>query len=61
MIKKLSYLTIISFATLFIYILFFDKYMDECSGGNDLAVNISTAIGLIFFLSSLSLAIKNLK
>lgn len=61
MTKKLSYLTLISFGALFIYMLFFDKYMDQCSGGNELAVNISTAIGLIFFLSSLSLAIKNLK
>jgi len=35
--------------------------LDQCFGGNDLAVNTSTALALIFFLSSLSLAIKNLK
>jgi hypothetical protein len=61
MIKKLSYLTIISFGALFMYTLFFDKYLQQCTEGNDLAVNTSTALALIFFLSSLSLAIKNLK
>lgn len=59
--KKLSYLTLGSFVALFLYTAFLGSYMDECTGGNDFVVNISTAIGLIFFLSSVTLAIKNLK
>jgi hypothetical protein len=55
--KRLSYLVLGSFGLLFILIIFFENTIDNV----ELLEDISNTVALIFFLSSISLAVKNLK